>query len=706
MKLFDWLDDRTGCRKLVHTALHEPIPGGARWRYVWGSMLAFCFGLQVVTGLLLMTVYSPSATTAWSSVWYIQTQMPAGWMIRGLHHFGSQAMMILLPLHILQVVFAKAYRAPREVNWWLGLGLLKVTLLLGLTGYLLPWDQKGYWATKVATNIMALTPLVGGALQKLLVGGSDYGHGTLTRFFTLHVMLLPGAFVLLLLAHLALFRRHGVTVNLQRAGKPEGLFWPDQFLRDAIACLAVLAGMIAAVLVVRFYFGSELLDAPADPATADYPARPEWYFLFLFQMLKYFEGPGMEVAGAIGVPAAVGLFLFLVPLLDKVMWRWLAHGIVVVGVLGLIGGAGYLTVQALRADRDPAAQVVNAIHEKQQAGGELTHAELEILRAHQFNEQRAEASRLAKRAAVLASEQGIPPAGPLELLANDPLTRGPALFAANCASCHRYHGHDGRGRIPLEPATSSDLGGFASRPWIRGLVEHPMHHDYFGLMKNEEGEPAHTRMANWLEDLLAEHAEPEARRELLAEFDAVAAYLADESLHPGRLEHLTAEQAAEKREQLETGNQAPPLSTQPSAVSPESPAASRQSPVDNGLSNSVLRPQPSALSTSPADSSRITHHASLSPEPIILRGREVFMTRCNECHLYNGERSGTLRGPEMRGYGSVAWIEDLIADSSQDHLYRSTGRERARMPAFRDQLTPRERQLIARWLHDTREQGE
>ncbi len=152
MRLLDWVEHRTGVAALLRKLLYEDIPGGARWRYVWGSVLVFLFIIQVLTGGLLMTVYAPSATTAWSSVWYIQTQMTLGWLIRGLHHFAAQALVVLMLVHVLQVLIAKAYRPPREFNWWFGVGLFHVVLALALTGYLLPWDQKGYWATKVATR--------------------------------------------------------------------------------------------------------------------------------------------------------------------------------------------------------------------------------------------------------------------------------------------------------------------------------------------------------------------------------------------------------------------------------------------------------------------------------------------------------------------------------------------------------------------------
>ena len=149
-----WLDDRTGCNDLVKETLYERIPGGARWRYVWGSTLVFTFTIQVITGIFLWTAYSPSAQTAWESVYFIQEKMFLGWLVRGIHHFAAQAMTVLLAIHLIQVIIDGAYKAPREVNFWLGLILMKIVLALGLTGYLLPWDQKGYYATKVTTNIM------------------------------------------------------------------------------------------------------------------------------------------------------------------------------------------------------------------------------------------------------------------------------------------------------------------------------------------------------------------------------------------------------------------------------------------------------------------------------------------------------------------------------------------------------------------------
>ena len=169
---------------------------------------------------------------------------------------------MLLVLHLMQVLIDGAYRAPREVNFWFGLILLQLVLALSLTGYLLPWDQKGYWATKVATSIVSMTPVVGPSLQQLLVGGSEYGHHTLTRFFVLHAGVLPAAVALLIVGHIYLFRRHGVTVPKDAAEKPDGYFWPEQVLKDSVASLIVMATVLGLVL----WSGGAHLGAPADPA--------------------------------------------------------------------------------------------------------------------------------------------------------------------------------------------------------------------------------------------------------------------------------------------------------------------------------------------------------------------------------------------------------------------------------------------------------
>ena len=505
-QLGDFLDDRTGYRALVHEALYERVPGGARWRYVWGSTLVFAFMTQLITGLFLWASYSASAQTAWESVYYIQHEMAGGWLLRGIHHFMAQAMVVLLALHLLQVVIDGAYRAPREVNFWLGLVLMLLVLGMALTGYLLPWDQKGYWATIVATNLAGIVPFAGPSLQQLVIGGSEYGHHTLTRFFALHAGFLPGALILMLVVHLSLFRKHGLHAK-QPITKPDAMFWPDQVLKDAVAMLAVMAvvlgvilmpalrAMLAGEAVVPGELGAEL-GAPADPSLPYAAARPEWYFLFLFQFLKVFEGWGAtgEFFGAIVVPGLIMTVMFLMPILGN--WR-LGHRFNVAFTLAVLAGVGLLTSLALNEDYYALwvdkASLAEAEKLHDQTGGDpeklaaaldndtakvaaMTNQwkKLERVRHSQaFLEASRQAKADAARAIELAGRpEKIPPAGMLELVRHDPKSQGPRLFAQHCASCHAHVDPlTVDAEAVIAKSSAANLYAFGSASWMQGLLD-------------------------------------------------------------------------------------------------------------------------------------------------------------------------------------------------------------------------------------------
>ena len=463
-KLLDWLDHRTGCRKLAHEALYENVPGGSRWRYVWGSTLTFALAVQFITGIFLWMAYSPSSQTAWESVYYIQYEMMGGWLLRGLHHFTAHAMTVLLALHLMQVVVDGAYKAPREINFWIGLALLLLVLALSLTGYLLPWDQKGFWATNVTTNIVGITPVIGPFLRKLINGGAECGHHTLTRFFAFHAGVFPALIIALLAGHIYLFRRHGLTPR-RPLRKPDAAFWPDQVLKDAVACLAVLATVLFFIIRPRLFdpgapMGADF-GAPADPSEAYSAARPEWYFLFLFQFLKYFPGES-EIWGAMIIPGLIMTLVFLMPILGR--WQ-LGHRFNVGMLFSLFSGILLLTYLAVAQDHDdPNYQA--AVREARQNARRIT--------------------------ALAQAPAGIPSSGALTLLYNDPLTQGPRLFARHCSSCHRYEGHDGLGAHPKDAPTASDLKGFGSRDWLAGFLDPDRNGTlhYFGGTKFKEGKMA------------------------------------------------------------------------------------------------------------------------------------------------------------------------------------------------------------------------
>jgi ubiquinol-cytochrome c reductase cytochrome b subunit len=449
-QLADWLDDRTGHRALVRTFFEELLPSGSRWRYVFGSTLASVFLIQAFTGLMMMTAYSPSTSSAWGSVYFINNVLWMGWIIRGLHHFGASTVMVLLVAHLLQVLVAGSYRQPREVNWWLGLCLLVLTVGFGHTGYQLPWDQKGYWASKVVTGIIGGVPVIGPDLKTIFIGGTELGNQTLTRFYGLHVGILPALMFLCLWAHVSLARRHGLTPPARPVSAVGEAYWPGQTFKNLVF-LAIVFGIMVALVLIE---GGAPLDAPANPSTADYPARPEWFFLCLFQMLKHFPGR-LEWVGSLVVPGTILLILFLLPLLDRILPSRFVHFLACAFIFALVGGAGYLTSEALQADA----------------------------RDERFQAARKSADAATARALFLAAspEAGIPPEGAGFLMRQDPLTHGSEALEKKCLGCHFLEGK-GTGE-----QTAADLQDFGSRPWVRGLLDHPDAPTYFGKVKGAGG---------------------------------------------------------------------------------------------------------------------------------------------------------------------------------------------------------------------------
>jgi ubiquinol-cytochrome c reductase cytochrome b subunit len=615
--LLAWLDDRTGYAGFLHEALYERVPGGARWRYVWGSTLVFTFSVQMITGFFLWTAYSPSATTAWESVYYIENVMTFGSVVRGLHHFTAQLMIVLMAIHLVQVIIDGAYKAPREVNFWLGLVLLQIVLGLSLTGYLLPWDQKGYYATQVSTKIMGNAPLIGQQAQELIQGGPQYGHHTLTRFFALHAGLLPASLIAFLGLHLYVFRRHGLTVKDPKHA-PETTFWPDQVLKDGIACLAVLL----LVLGLAIWKGAEL-SAPANPSENYAAARPEWYFLFLFRFLKFefVEHYGLAF-GSIYVPGALMAVVAAMPLIGR---HAIGHKFNVAFLWSLTLGIGVLTLMAFYED---------ARDEDHQAA---------ILEAH----------RDAERIKELASGPNrIPVTGAVTLLREDPFTQGPRLFAKHCKGCHRYDGHDGRGRLvysgtsdgdPVRAeATAVDLGQFGTAAWMQAVVVDYSNH--FAPLKNSEWfknasgadvlNPDESEMADWSGD--AELLGSEENQENVS---ALVAFLVSQAEHNTR---------------------------QGRAVTGD------KSAVDRGRTLAVEGDWAGAING----------------------------TSCVDCHSTIGESFAEVSDddadgyPNLSGYGSSAWLKSFLSKPGAGQHYG----EKNQMPAYAKRMTPSEMELLVRWL--------
>ena len=308
--LANWLDARTGYRAASSVMLDEPLPPGTGWFFTLGSILLALLSIQLLTGAFLTLYYAPTPDHAYDSVRFV-TNMSAGSLVRGLHHFGASFIVVAMAAHMLRVIVFGSYKPPREVTWLSGLALLGLILAFALTGYLLPWDQRAYWATVVTINIAKLTPVGGEIVAGIMRGGSTIGALTLTRWYSAHVIFLPAALVGLVVAHMVFMRRQGISGPVTPRPGPETPFYPRQASRDITMILLVLAALTAMA-----WRGMPPLEGPADPTDATFIPRPEWYFLGLFQLLKYFPGK-LEVVGAMVIPGLVAGLLALLPWIDR-----------------------------------------------------------------------------------------------------------------------------------------------------------------------------------------------------------------------------------------------------------------------------------------------------------------------------------------------------------------------------------------------------
>ena len=343
----DWLDSRTGFRAGRSHLLDEPLPAGIGWWFVTGSVLLLLLGVQLITGVVLAMYYVPSPEHAYDSVRFIADRLPLGRIVRGLHFFGASFIVIAAVIHMLRVVLFGSYKKPREVTWMTGVVLLLVILGFALTGYLLPWDQKAYWATTVTINIARSTPLFGEQVAGVMRGGADLGALTLLRWYAAHVFLLPAALIGFVVAHIYLMRRHGISGPLKPAAGEGKAFYPYHALKDTIAMALVFAILLTIALKFRVP-----LDAVADPSDATYVPRPEWYFLSLFQLLKYFPGK-LEPVATIVIPGLVVGGLLLLPFLDRRPDRHLLRRPLVLAAFTVLG-AGVVALTYLGFKDSPA----------------------------------------------------------------------------------------------------------------------------------------------------------------------------------------------------------------------------------------------------------------------------------------------------------------------------------------------------------------
>ena len=315
--LWNWLDrrfDLEPARRVLMGNLRKPVPVHVNWLFTLGSALIILLTVQLFTGVLLMVYYKPSAQEAYSSIELIAYDIPLGWLVRSLHHWGSHLIVIVALLHMVRVLFYGGYKRPREVTWIVGVLLLAIILLFGFTGYLLPWDQVAYWGTVVATEAPASIPIVGPMTQEFMIGGSEVADPTLGRFYVVHVFLLPLALLSLMGLHLFLIRYQGIS-TLQRTDEGESgpdeiaadggePFVPHHALKDFTAMYLALGLLATLALLFQPHLGD-----PADPLNTPVGIKPEWYFLPAYQLLKY-----VPEAVGVHIPPLFLLLLIVLPL--------------------------------------------------------------------------------------------------------------------------------------------------------------------------------------------------------------------------------------------------------------------------------------------------------------------------------------------------------------------------------------------------------
>lgn len=630
-----WLDERTGIPTLYNKIRNWTIPAGCCCRFL-PAMILFAFVLQAITGVLLWAYYSPSAQSAWESLFFMQFVLPGGWMIRGIHHFSAQLLTVLLGLYLLGLVFSGKYRSPKEFVFWSAFILFLFSLASSLTGDLLSWTLSGFSATLVRVRFLQMIPFIGEPLFRIVCGGTEFGTLTIPRFLVLHILVFGGGFFVVMILWRFFDHRSASIVsqydcqsntktsinNSNRCWVP---FWSSEVLKCSLAWLLVMA--VVLILVYRqpilhairpdlFSVHQNLpreaslgvhLGAPADPASFYDAARPEWSFraLYHFCNLKWKTENG-EIDVFPGERKYIPIFvvtsclLFYVVLIPVIGRLKIGHYFNVLMVLSLFLSVCYLTYASYRHDYlDPAME--------------------------SFRQDEAKAEQIAERAVELClAPDGIPPTGSLTLLQRDPMLQGPILYAQHCAVCHPFkpfedeQEHPDFKPIPCETPKAPNLYQPIRKKWIEGFFDAKRirSDDYFGKTKFASG-----AMVGYVRGEL---------KDILSEDEDENGKLLDQLID------VLYSDAQRERLRVET----------PNGV--------------EGLTEEQL---------------------------------ELFATfNCGQCHkLYAQTEKPVIQGPDMRGYMSRDWMVGIIADPVSTRFYGpAIGKDKGNdeMPSFH--LSPEE----------------
>jgi ubiquinol-cytochrome c reductase cytochrome b subunit len=429
-KIRRWINDRWPLRPVIRWSLEEEMAGGTSYAYIFGSSLFVVFLLQAITGIWQLFYFVPTVEQGYNSLCYLRIQVPFGWLIHGIHYWGASAMIVLIGLHMSRVYLWGAYKHPRQLTWLLGVGLLLFTLTLGFTGPVLPWDERGYWEAEVGTSMAGTVPYVGNLVRELLRGGADLGQLTLSRFFVLHVAILPAVVLLLIGLHLVAFRQFGISgpwdpIKQERTGS----FWPDQIFKDSV----IITSISVLLVGLSAYFPPPFSGAK-DVMITSYVPKPEWYFLFLYQTLKAFHAK-WEPLGTVGIPGLVVVLLLFLPFLDRSPERNpRRRPVAVVGYLLFISWV--ITLGIVGYYSNPAASTAGT----------------------------------SKSAAI-----SVDPPGQMSTSA----TEGSQLFnSLGCLGCHRVNGQGGT----IGPDLSSGILKGKSRQWLITQLQNPKAHFVNSIM--------------------------------------------------------------------------------------------------------------------------------------------------------------------------------------------------------------------------------
>lgn len=459
MKLFQWFEDRLRVSQTSEACCGTEQATWRKWWTLGMSITCFLLCVQLVTGFVLWAFYSPSAHTAWESVYYVQFQVPGGWLVRGIHYWAAQVLVGWLGLYVSWLIVRGLVRAPREFVFWSAMFLGLFALGACLTGDLLAWDREAYAATKTRVSFLNFLPAVGDDLFRVVAGGTEMGNATLTRFFALHVAVFGGGLILLALLHI--WSARCAALPREAFPGPQRRGFPP--LVHGLACVVAMAVVLAFVFAPaardqtvlenpQAHLGAALgSPATPNPANAYKAARPEWSFRGIYGLSEELDQLP-DVVTIFGIPSAAILVFLLMPFVGRL--PVVGYLFNVLAVVVVAGGLGYFSYVSWSKDWENP----------------------------EYLKGLAEEEALAERTVeLIRGRGGVAPAGALAMLRNDPKLQGPRLFAQQCVSCHSFSRHDGDALMP-EESSAADLGSFATRVWLEGLFdpEQIKSPEYFG----------------------------------------------------------------------------------------------------------------------------------------------------------------------------------------------------------------------------------